>query len=182
MIQSKAELKEYLCRDMDFYHNLSRKDRFVCWLLRDPLYDIAKYLRYLRLEEYHSNVSRSLWHRLRTFQVLCKKNLLGNRLGFKIPRNCFGPGLTIYHHGYIIVNESARIGANCRLHGGNCIGNNGKSDAAPVIGDGLDMGIGACVIGDVRLGNNVTVGANAAVVRSADGDNITLVGLPARTK
>ena len=50
----------------------------------------------------------------------------------------------------------------------------------PVIGDNLDLGIGAKVIGDVRLGNNVKIGANAVVTRSFEENNITLVGLPAR--
>lgn len=178
MIKTKADLKEYLRRDMDFYHTLSRKDRLMCRFLRDPLYEIVRYLRYLRLEEYHCNTS----HRLRMLYALRRKNILGNRLGLKIPRNCFGPGLTIYHHGQVIVNENARIGADCHLHGGNCIGNNGKSDIAPVIGDNLDLGIGGCIIGDVTLGSNVKVGANAVVTRSACGDSIVLVGIPAREK
>ena len=182
MIKNKADLKAYLGRDMAFYHALPAKTRFLCRLLQDPLYLMVRYVRYLRLEEYHANAPRSLWHTLCSFWMLRRKNVLGNRLGFKIPRNCIGPGLMIYHHGMVIVNENARIGENCSFHGGNCIGNNGKTEAAPVIGDGLDLGIGACVIGDVTLGNHVKVGANAVVTRSAQGDGITLVGIPARMK
>ncbi len=182
MIKTKADLKEYLRRDMYFYHNMNRRDRLLCRLLNDSLYQITRYLRLLRKEEYHFNAPRTRWHRLCTLWLLRRKNTLGNRLGFRIPRNCFGPGLMIYHHGQIIVNENARIGADCRLHGGNCIGNNGSTEGAPVVGDGLDLGIGACIIGDVKLGNNVKVGANAVVARSADGDDITLVGIPARVK
>lgn len=178
MIQSKEDLKEYLRRDMDFYHNLSKKDRLLCRLLNDPLWQITRYLRFLRKEEYHFNNR----HRLMSMWMHRRKNTLGNRLGFKIPRNCFGPGLTIYHHGQVIINEGARIGANCRLHGGNCIGNNGLTQAVPQIGDGLDLGIGACVIGDVKLGNDIKVGANAVVVRSAEQNGVTLVGIPARVK
>lgn len=178
MIKTKEDLKEYLARDMDFYHNLSKKDQLLCCLLNDPLYQITRYLRFLRKEEYHFNNR----HRFRSLWMHRRKNTLGNRLGFKIPRNCFGPGLTVYHHGQVIVNEGARIGANCRLHGGNCIGNNGLTQAVPVIGDGLDLGIGACVIGGVKLGNDVKVGANAVVVRSVDQDGVTLLGIPAHTK
>jgi UDP-N-acetylglucosamine--N-acetylmuramyl-(pentapeptide) pyrophosphoryl-undecaprenol N-acetylglucosamine transferase len=65
---------------------------------------------------------------------------------------------------------------------GNCIGNNGLTQSVPVIGDGLDLGIGACVLGDVKLGNDIKVGANAVVVRSAQGDGLTLVGIPAHVK
>lgn len=182
MIQSKVEYKEYLRRDMKFYTASDRKTRFFHWLFRDPCYFIAKYIRLLRQEEYHANCQKSLYHTLMSWVALSRKNKLGNKLGFKIPRNCIGPGVTIYHHGQIIINESARIGADCRLHGGNCIGNNGKNYAAPQIGDQLDLGFGACIIGDVILGNRVTVGANAVVVRGNQEDGITLVGIPAHKK
>ena len=180
MITNKAEYREYQNRDMAFYRNLSRKDRFVCWLVRDPLYFIAKYVRLLRKDEFLFNTGKCHFRRLSHLLVLAQKNSLGNRLGFKIPRNCFGPGLMIYHHGEIIVNENARIGADCSLHGGNCIGNNGKTDGAPVIGDGLDLGIGAKIIGAVTLGEHVTVGANAVVTKSFAEDGLILVGIPAR--
>lgn len=182
MIKSKAEYKQYRQRDMEFYYKSSKKVRFWYWILRDPCFYIAKYIRLLRMEEYHANVSNSIWHRLMSIWALSRKNALGNKLGFKIPRNCIGPGLTIYHHGEVIVNEDARIGADCRFHGGNCIGNNGKTQAVPQIGDGLDLGIGAKIIGGVKLGNDVTVGANAVVTRSVEQDGVILVGLPARVK
>lgn len=182
MIKSKTDYKEYLRRDMGFYYASSRKIRLFYWLFRDPCYYIAKYIRLLRREEYHANHANSVYHTLMGWIALARKNKLGNKLGFKIPKNCIGPGLTIYHHGQVIINEDARIGADCRLHGGNCIGNNGKNQAAPKIGDGLDLGFGACVIGDVTLGNCVVVGANAVVVRSCLEDNSTLVGVPARKK
>lgn len=184
MIRNKEDYKEYLHRDMGFYYAYGPKVRFFYWLFRDPYYLIAKYIRLLRCEEYHGNCvkSRSLYHTLMCWQALTRKNILGNKLGFKIPRNCMGPGLTIYHHGQIIINEDARVGADCQLHGGNCIGNNGKTQAAPQIGDRLDLGIGACIIGNVTLGNGVTVGANAVVVKSEPESDVTLVGVPARKK
>ena len=151
------------------------KERLLYCVLRDPCYFIAKYIRLLRAEEYHFNTK----HRLRYMVALARKNALGNKLGFKIPRNTMGPGLTIYHHGEIIINEDARVGADCKLHGGNCIGNNGKTQAAPMIGDHLDLGIGAKIIGGVVLGNNVTVGANAVVTKSFCEEGVTLVGIPA---
>ena len=184
MINSKQAYREYLHRDMAFYYACSRKVRFYYWLFRDPCYFIAKYIRLLRCEEYHANCGngRSLYHTFMSWVALMRKNSLGNRLGFKIPRNCIGPGLTIYHHGQIIINEDARIGADCQLHGGNCIGNSGKKQLAPQVGDRLNLGFGACIIGGVSLADGVTVGANAVVMKSEPESNITLVGVPARKK
>jgi len=178
MIESKADLKRYIAEDMPFYHNYFKRDRVVFSLIQDPVYQIVRYLRFLRKEEYYFNVRSDLPGRLLYFYYFRRKNQLGNRLGFKIPKNCFGPGLTIYHHGTIIVNEAARIGANCRLHGNNCIGNKGTVDLAPKIGDNLDMGFGACVIGDVVLGDNTVVGANAVIVKSFPNGSVTLAGVP----
>lgn len=182
MIQSKADFKRYMKEDMPFYKNLSRKDRFLYVLTKDPLYLIAKYVRFLRKEEYYSNVRHDVIGKLLRLYYFRKKNALGNVLGFKIPQNCFGEGLMIYHHGCIIVNENVSVGARCKLHGTNCIGNNGKTGNALSAGDDLDVGIGACIIGDIRLGDRVTVGANAVVTKSFEQNGITLIGMPARMK
>lgn len=180
MILNKQDLKNYIKADMEFYYKQSRWDRFIYRITEDPVSLIARYLRYMRKEEYYFNSGKGKWGKVCYLFYFRKKNHLGNRLGFKIPKNTFGPGLTIFHHGEIIVNESAKVGANCRLHGGNCIGNDGIRDCSPYIGDNLDLGIGAKIIGDVHLGNFVRIGANAVVTKSFEEDSITLVGIPAR--
>lgn len=182
MITCKEDLKEYLSRDMRLYYKQSRRERFINWLTCDPIYYIARYLYFLRKEEYYYNVKNGMIGTLCYLFYFRKKNRLGNKLGFKIPKNCFGPGLTIYHHGEIIINESARIGSDCHLHGSNCVGNNGIEDKSPRIGDGLDLGIGAKVIGNVILGNSIRVGANSVVTKSCMDDEITLIGAPAHKK
>lgn len=182
MIHSKADLRTYMSADMAFFYQYAKRDRFIAWLTQDPVYLIAKYVRYLRKEEYFFNARTDIFGKVAHLHYFRKKNTLGNKLGFKIPKNCFGPGLTIYHHGCIIVNEASKIGANCRLHGNNCIGNNGRVDLAPRIGDNLDLGFGASVIGDVQLGDHVKVGVNAVVVRGFSKSHITLVGVPAAEK
>ena len=179
MIKNKRDLNRYMNADMSFYYRQSKKVRFMLWLLQDPAYQIAKYIRCLRMEEYYYNAGKGLIGTLLYLYFFRKKNILGNRLGLKIPKNCFGEGLTVYHHGSIIVNETAQVGKYCCLHGNNCIGNYGKEDISPLIGDYLDMGIGAKAIGHIRLGNHVIIGANAVVTHSFPGNNITLTGVPA---
>lgn len=181
MIKSKADLYRYMQEDMGFFYQFPKKERTICMLTQDSLCQIVKYVKYLRKEEYYFNCRKDIIGRLMSLLYLRKKNKLGNRLGFRIPRNTFEEGLTIYHHGEIIINENVKVGKNAVLHGGNCIGNDGTAGGkVPVIGDGLDLGIGAKVIGDVTLGNHVSIGANAVVTRSFANDGITLVGIPAR--
>lgn len=181
MVNSKADLKRYLHKDMPFFNQLSKKERMICALTRDPLCQIVKYIKLLRKEEYYFNCRKDKIGRLLTLWYLQRKNKLGNKIGFKIPRNTFAEGLMIYHHGGIIINEDVKVGKNAVLHGSNCIGNDGfPRSKVPVIGDNLDLGIGAKVIGNVTLGNNIKVGANAVVTRAFTNDDLTLVGIPAR--
>lgn len=140
---------------------------------------IVMFLRYLALEE-RLLKSPSFLKKIVLLFVRRSRNKLGVLLGFHIPAGCFQEGLLIYHSGSIIVNANARIGKNCVLHGENCIGNNGVTEDAPVIGDNCDIGVGAKIIGGVRLGNNVRIGANSVVTKSFDEDDIVLVGIPAR--
>jgi serine O-acetyltransferase len=86
-----------------------------------------------------------------------------------------------------IVNPSAKIGRNCRVHAGGNIGAavrftplGDTSRRAPVIGHNCYIGPGAKIFGPVTIGNCCVIGANAVVNKSFEMDNITLGGIPAR--
>ncbi|MDB4586226.1 hypothetical protein OAE01_02040 [Akkermansiaceae bacterium] len=100
-------------------------------------------------------------------------------MNIEIYPGCFDEGLRIFHYG-IVVNPKARIGKNCKLHGNNCIGNNGTDPGAPIIGDDVDIGFGAVVIGNVVIPDGTVIGANAVVCRSIEGDGHVVVGIPAK--
>lgn len=180
MISSKIDLNQYILEDMHFFNHLSKKEQMICKITNDPAWLIVKYIKQLRKEEYYFNCRKDRIGKMLVIWHLRRKNQIGNKIGFKIPRNTFEEGLTIYHHGEIIINEDVKVGKNAVLHGSNCIGNDGSSGSkVPVIGDNLDMGIGAKIIGDLKLGNNVRIGANAVVTKSFEQDNIVLTGIPA---
>ena len=183
MIKSKSDLKLYLREDMSFFYQFSKKERMICALTQDPLCQIVKYIKFLRKEEYYFNCRKDKIGRLLNLWYLRRKNKIGNRIGFKIPKNTFEEGLIIYHHGGIIINEDVKVGRNAVLHGNNCIGNNGSPGGkVPIIGDDLDLGIGAIILGDLQLGNNIRVGANAVVTKTCEEDNIVLKGVPANSR
>lgn len=54
-----------------------------------------------------------------------------------------------------------------------------KGDKRPVIGDNVSLGCNVIIIGGVHIGNNVTIGAGAVVVKDVP-DNAIVVGNPAR--
>ena len=64
-------------------------------------------------------------------------------------------------------------------HGGNCIGNKGSVNVNPVLGDNVDIGYGATIIGDVFVADNTIIGTNAVVVKSITEPGKTVVGVPA---
>lgn len=175
MIKSKEELLAALAADKKLYINSGRKQ----FLNASEEWYIYQYLKALRKCEYHLN-NAGIWHKLRYFFYLRKKNRLGIFLGIYAWPNSIGAGILIAHTGSILINGNAKIGKNCIFHGENCIGNIGYGDIAPVLDDNIELGVGAKVIGDVYLAKGVKVGANAVVLTSCFEENATLVGVPAR--
>jgi serine O-acetyltransferase len=111
-------------------------------------------------------------------KILFRKSSV--KLGFSISPNTFGPGLSIAHRGTIVVNGGARIGANCRIHVDVNIGTEaGKSATAPTIGENCYIGPGAKLFGEINIGSNTVIGANAVVNKSFPEGNQTLGGIPA---
>lgn len=93
-----------------------------------------------------------------------------------------GRNFVIDHFGGIVVSGYARFGDNCRIRNGVVVGLARADDpCAPVIGDNVDIGAGAKVLGRIRVGNNVMIGANAVVVTNIPDDCIA-VGIPAVAK
>jgi serine O-acetyltransferase len=93
-----------------------------------------------------------------------------------------GKNFVIDHFGGIVVSGYARFGDNCRIRNGVVVGLARVSEPiAPIIGDNVDIGTGAKVLGNIRIGNNVSIGANAVVVRDVPDDHIA-VGVPASNR
>ncbi|MFW2488475.1 serine O-acetyltransferase [Clostridium chromiireducens] len=151
----------------------NRKSFFKALIYKEHEYYLWKFVKYLRKEENSNNKIIKIFYRR-------KKNILGSRLGLTIPEGVFERGLHIWHYGNIVVNGYAKVGKNCVLHGDNCIGNDGKSDFAPVIGDNVELGVGAKVLGNINIADNIKIGAGAIVVQSFNEPGITVVGVPAR--
>lgn len=102
--------------------------------------------------------------------------------GISIPACCsIGPGLRIHHFGGIIFHPSVVLGENCTLYHGVTIGDRGGWGRAARIGNNVLIGAGAKIIGEICIGDNCIVGANAVVTRSVP-PNTVVVGSPCRCK
>lgn len=154
------------------------KQTILEWLIRPEQFYIRKYLRFLRKEEYYS-INRPC--KIMAFWNRARKNRLGAKLGFIISAGCFGEGLKLEHYGSVIVNPKSSIGKNCIIHGNCCIGSNGGyPDDSPVIGDNVDIGQNAQILGGIKIADNVRIGAGAVVVKDVLTPGVTVVGVPGR--
>ncbi len=96
--------------------------------------------------------------------------------GAKIGRKLF-----IDHGTGIVIGETATIGDNCTIYHGVTLGGTGKdvNKRHPDIGDNVMIGCGAKILGPIKIGNNVKIGANAVVTKDVQ-DNSTVVGIPGK--
>ena len=104
------------------------------------------------------------------------------KFGISIPfETSIASGFYIGHFGGIVVNEACVIGKNCNISHGVTLGvsNRGNKQGCPTIGDNVYIGPGAKIIGAVRIGNHVAIGANAVVTHDIP-DHGVAVGIPAR--
>lgn len=92
-----------------------------------------------------------------------------------------GRRLKVEHFGCIIIHGCVVMGDNCIVRQGVTIGNQNTSDplGAPEIGDNVNIGAGAKILGRIKIGNNVDIGANAVVVKDVP-DNAVVVGIPGK--
>ena len=173
MIKTKADLKEYL--------SLDKKARFktdkISFFQYIQQKELWKFNLHLRKAEYHFN-NHSFFHKLLYLYHRLRQKKYAYKLGWTVPINTCGAGLLIVHPGTVIINDKAKIGANARIHA--CVNIGASNGGAPIIGDNVYIGPGAKIFGDIKLGNNVTIGANAVVNKSFDEDGLTLVGIPAK--
>lgn len=173
MIQTKDELKEYLQWDKIALHKEKvRRPR----LGRD---EIWRYEILLRKAEYYTNNDQGI-KKIPFMFYKARLHRMSIKLGFSIPVNVFDKGLSIAHYGTIVVNDHARIGRNCRIQENVTIGSTGGSEKAPQIGNNVFIASGARIIGDIKIADNVAIGANAVVTTSIRQIGVTLAGVPAK--
>ncbi len=99
--------------------------------------------------------------------------------GADIPVNAqIGGGLLLPHPNGVVIHPEAKIGVNCLIFQQVTIGTAGTHNA-PMIGDHVDIGAGAKVLGNVHIGHHAKIGANAVVLIDVPPSK-TAVGIPAK--
>lgn len=184
MIITKQDLLSCINTELSIYSQYmfdSRPRYFMSRIKREPIRMIYSFLLLSRKSDFYffSQKNGGLLNKVLYLYYISKKNRLGEKLSLEIDTSYIKPGLLIYHYN-IVINGNSRIGDNCHLHGNNCIGNDGKSNECPVIGNNVSLGVGAVVIGNVTIADNIKIAAGAVVVHSFVEEGITIGGIPAK--
>ena len=140
-----------------------------------------RFQRLLRKVEYYMNCKRSPLHRAYLLFLLARFYWLSKKLGFTISPNTIGPGLCLAHRGNILISPYAHIGENFRIHAMTSSGSEVRyGDKAATIGNNVYVGPGAKLFGEIVIGDDVAIGANAVVTHSFEEPHQTVAGVPAR--
>lgn len=179
-IKSFRELRSCLRCDACRYVGLEGGGKFYLRCVRLFIYNPGfRYTFWLRSCSYLSG--RFLLYPLYLY-VRWRVRICSYKFGIQIPvRTHIGKGLCIGHFGSIVINPDAVLGSNISILQGATIGRSqrGPRKGEPVIGDCVYIGPGAKIIGAVKIGNNVVVGANAVVTKDVP-DNAVVAGVPAK--
>ena len=91
-----------------------------------------------------------------------------------------GRRVRIWHHGGIVIGARS-IGDDVHIRQNTTLGVLSRNDlmAKPTIGDRVDIGAGACILGEVNVGSDAVIGANSVVVKDVQ-PRATMFGVPAR--
>src|SRR5690349_16842980 len=131
-----------------------------------------------------------VWHRVAHWLYKARVPLIP-RVISQISRFLTGieihPGATIgrrffIDHGMgVVIGETTEIGDDCLLYQGVTLGGTGneKGKRHPTLGNNVVVGTGAKVLGNIRIGDHVKVGAGSVVVHPVP-DNSTVVGIPGK--
>lgn len=103
--------------------------------------------------------------------------------GIELPCEAtLGSRFRIDHFGGIVISGDAVFGDDCVIRNGVTVGlRHTGHRGAPVIGNRVDIGAGAKVLGSIRIGDDVAIGANAVVITDVPSQSIA-VGVPAKIR
>lgn len=173
-INTKNDLKNWIEYEREKYGgDIASVIRMVFPISESDV--LRKHQVLLRKTEYHTNCG----HKVRA--LICKIKLyrIQNKYALHIPINTCGRGLKIMHIGPVLMNGSVTVGKDCSFHINTALVAGGTSDEVPYLEDGVVVGIGAVVLGNVHVARNVAIGANAVVNKNVVDENIAVAGVPA---
>lgn len=156
--------------DLKRYENEVSFKKFIRYFMFTPGF---KYTVHFRIANHLAKKKSKL---AILFKVILKRK--GYRYGIQIPEETqIGEGLLVRHYGTIFIHPETVIGKNLIISQGVTIGVN--NSGVPKIGNNVHIAPGAKVLGDIKIGDNVVIGANSVVTKDVP-DNAVVGGIPSK--
>lgn len=130
------------------------------------------------------HISHFYWRHHRYFLARLNSNIARRWTGIEIhPGATIGKGLVIDHGMGVVIGETAIVGDDCVIYHGVTLGGTGKQHAKrhPTIGNRVFIGAGAKLLGNITIGDDAKIGANAVVLKDSVANSV-MVGIPAINK
>lgn len=185
---NEKQFKEFLQAEKEVYLGSSPRQEKDWKRSHHKRYTIWKYLYYFRCCQYWRDVRKAsdcgsflkclAKMKFRYYDKM--RNIYSEKSGVEIGISCkIGKNCDIWHSGVVI---NGNVGDDCIFHGNNVIGNKGKGheDESPTLGNRVDVGAGAIIIGDLQLADDCIVGAGAVVTKSFAESGSVIVGVPGK--
>lgn len=172
-INNKKDLKRFLSYESIKYGKKSTRMPLFCITERQYLW---KHNLLLRKTEYYINTKNKIMALV--YRILLMR--FQNNHQIHIPINSFDIGLKLMHLGPVLVNGRVRGGKDITLHVNTSIVAGGTSHGTPELDNGVVLGVGAIVLGDIYLAKNIAIGANAVVNKTFREKDISIAGVPAK--
>jgi len=135
---------------------------------------------------FHAILLHRLAHKLYTARIPLVPRVISQisrfLTGIEIhPGATIGRRFFIDHGAGVVIGETTEIGDDCLIYQGVTLGGTGneKGKRHPTLGDRVVVGTGAKVLGGIRIGDDVKIGAGSVVVHPVP-DGATVVGIPGR--
>lgn len=146
------------------------------WLREQSVWALAVH----RFGRYVDELPRGLRRRLMDRFYWFSFRFVETLTGVSLPKEAtIGPGLRVWHFGGIFIHPRVIMGSGCTLRQGVTIGVRVDDGPVPVLGNSVDLGAYAQILGGVRIGHNAKIGAMSVVLCDVP-DGASAVGNPAR--
>lgn len=169
------ETRRLLSMDLARLAGRDSRTKALRYLITNHSYQILFFFRWIQ----YLKVTRIKLLKLALLVFVPAYKFVQHWTGIQLP-SCthVGGGLLFAHFSCIVINGGTSIGENCTIFQGVTIGS-ARGKGAPHIGNNVVLAAGAKVIGNIRIEDNVFVGANAVATKSLP-QNCVAAGVPAK--
>ncbi len=178
----------------DLFWQIAREDTTFQEAIRTDLTAIADrdpasngiLVPFLYFKGFHSltayRFAHHIWESGRKSLALYLQSIISEQWGVDIhPAAKIGNGILVDHATCLVIGETAVIGNNVSILHDVTLGGTGKDkgDRHPKVGDGVLIGAGAKILGNVKVGDGAKVGAGSVVLENVEA-HCSVAGVPAK--